>query len=57
MPNSNDVKFTNMRVHPDSVDKLKEGEAIYKRKNMVKPNHSEAVKMAVAAWIRELKAA
>jgi len=57
MANTQEPQFTTMRVHPDSVEKLKVGEALFQKKNRVKPTHSDAVRMAVDAWLRELKAA
>ena len=55
--NLQEPKFSTMRVHPDAIVKLKEGETLYRRKKGAKPHHSDALRMAVDAWIRELKAA
>lgn len=51
------LKFSTMRVHPEAIVELKAGEELFRKKRGTKPAHSEAIKMATAAWIRELKAA
>jgi hypothetical protein len=51
------TKKTTMRLQPDAVDKLREAEALCQKKRGILPDHSEALRLASAAWIRELKAA
>jgi hypothetical protein len=54
---SEQAKKTTMRLQPDAVDKLREAETLCSKKRGVRPDHSEALRLASAAWIRELKAA
>jgi hypothetical protein len=45
---------TTMRLEPDAVDALRQAENIAEKKYQFRPNHSEAMRLASAAWIREL---
>lgn len=52
----NQTKKTTMRLEPDAVDALREAEKLCQKKLRIKPDHSEAMRLASAAWTRELKA-
>jgi hypothetical protein len=49
------TKKTTMRLEPDAVNALRKAEALCKRKLHIRPDHSEALRLASAAWIRELE--
>jgi hypothetical protein len=48
---------TTMRLEPDAVDSLRAAEVLCEKKLRIKPDHSEALRLASAAWMRELRAA
>ena len=53
---SNQPKKTTMRLEPDAVDSLRAAETLCEKKLKIRPDHSEALRLASAAWVRELRA-
>ncbi len=51
------LPLTTMRLQKRAVRNLRRAELFYQSKNKIKPNHSEALEMAVSAWVREIDAA
>ena len=45
-----------MRLEPDAVDSLRAAETLCEKKLKIRPDHSEALRLASAAWVRELRA-